>query len=554
MHDTHEDSQASEHPFNKYPQYNYILSIFTRWVDSRQFAEWLITPPPELRETLDFFKNSIIEKNKIDFEVLKRKNEHKKNKIALMILYNLYKDHLMNDDHQQHTEQSCTQIAKAFAIHQGPVNQSFPQTEIISNINQVISSTNNHRLDGVWSRNMVNTLKYLGIYQSDPLDILLGHIRFLNNITSYGFYFIRGGLEGLKLLLHVFDNAKYYQINHISKWNKFIVQWSLRFPTLVNDLILWAPVNLLCTHFLGDQASNLLTSALLLADLLHGCIITYLGYAKHEYFASLPPVVKQQLLQINQLELKKNLTQIVYQLCLFVGFSLIPLSFYLANPNVYLLRAAIACVSLQFINNQREFVVDLFNTNTSKDFFDVLNKMASRFLVQAMIPLSFFFTANLFMPALLATTPAWFITCSLLSLSTMLVNLSNDYVQWFSNWNAPIQLNEQTKEDNKIIQKAQLVKKELEQLENQNPALADLRRFELQNLQRIYLEKHYASQRLQHRIINHVLYPSGALFALGLLTCPASPIFIISLTITSLTAILSYMVPSNENSHQVFHI
>jgi hypothetical protein len=550
MHDTHEDSQASAQSFNKYPQYNYILSIFTRWVYSNQFTEWLVTNPSELRTTLDFFKNSIIEKNKIDFEVLKRKNEHKKNKIALVILYNLYKDHLMNGEHQQHAAQSCAQITDAFAIHQGPMNQYLPQTEIISYINQAITSANNHRLDGVWSRNMFNTLKYLGIYQSDPLDKLIGHVRFLNNITSYGFYFVRGGLEGLKLLSHVFDNTEYYQLNHISTWNKLTVQWSLRFPTLVNDLILWAPVNLLCAHFLGDQASNLLTSALLLGDFLHGSIITYLGYAKHEYLASLPHGAKQQLLQINQLELKKNLTLVVYQFCLFVGFSLIPLSFYMANPNVYLFRAAMVCLSLQFINNQREFLVDLFHANNNTKFYDVLNKMASRFLVQAMIPLSFFLTANLFMPALLATTPAWFITYSLLSLSTMLVNLSNDYAQWFSNWNNPSQLDTQD-----IIQKGQQITQDIEQLANNpNTSACDLKRFDLQNLEQNYLEKTYASQRFQHGIINHVLYPSAALFTLGLLTCPASPIFTISLAMTSMTAILTYMIPSNENSHQVFNI
>jgi hypothetical protein len=550
MHDNHEDSQASGQSFNKYPQYNYILSIFTRWVDSSQFAKWLVTNPSELRATLDFFKNSIIEKNKIDFEALKRKNEHQKNKIALVKLYNLYKDHLMNGEHQQHAEHSCAQIAEAFAIHRGPVNQILPEIEIISSINQAISSTNNHRLDGVWSRNMFNTLKYLQIYQSDLLDKLIGHVRFLNNITSYGFYFVRGGLEGLKLLSHVFDQAEYYQRNHISTWNKLIVQWSLRFPTLINDLILWAPVNLLCAHFLGDQPSNLLTSALLLGDFLHGCVITYLGHAKQDYFASLPHGVKQQLLQINKLDLKKNLSLIAYQFCLFVGFSLIPLAFYVANPNIYLFRAAMTCLTLQFINNQREFLVDLFHANDSKTFYDVLNKMASRFLVQAIIPLSFFFTANLFMPTLLATTPAWFITCSLLSLSTMLVNLSNDYTQWFSNWNNPSQLDTQD-----IIQKGQQITQDIEQLAgNRNTSACDLKRFELKNLEQNFLQKHHSNQRLQLDVINHVLYPSVALSTLGLVICPASPIFIISLAMTSLTTLLSYTLPSNENSHQVFAI
>ena len=531
--------------FSNYPECNYAVSIFSLWTSIPEFSTNTISRD-ELLQTLDFFKTRLILKNEIDFYILKRKNENKKNKLALVKLYELYRR--INDSEVQ---QELNEIVEAFNIHSQNNQQALPDTEIISKINQSISSTNNHRLDGVWSRNIFGTMKYLGIYQLDTLDTLMGHIRFLNNITSYGFYFVRGGLEGLKLISHVFDNASQYQ--EVSFWTKFKVQWSLRFPTIINDLILWGPVNLACAHFLGDQPSNILTSMLLLGDFIHGFAIQYIESKKQDIFLNLPDNIKNKFNQLKRQDLYKLYTLVAYQFFLFLGFSLIPLSFYVSYPNDYLLKGAIACLSLQFINNQREFIVDLINSQDRKSFFRISAQMISRFLLQALIPLCFFITANLFMPSLLVSTPAWFITCSLLSLSTMLVNLCNDFNQWLANWLNPAQQGIQL-----IEQKAREVRDTIIQLKENvpetNQALINLKKFELDNLKNSYEEKRDVHQHLIQNVLDHILYPCASVITLGIVGLSVSPLLKVAFALASVSAILSKNHQIEKTPSPIFQI
>jgi len=207
--------------FKNYHAKAYLIELVYHSTESNKYKNILI----------DFIK----EKNEVD-KALNRKNELNKNKEYLKQL--------------------------------GNIREYEPVFSSTAWVKDHITACNSIRLDhGVWSRNLIATVLLIG-YAAPQLAQLIQVLALLNALCSFTFYFIRGGLELMCGIKHAFGTQATLQIEQ-------------RYQTIVNDLILWAPINLTTAYFLFGMGGDLLTLALLVADLAV-CVAVY--YHKKNLF------------------------------------------------------------------------------------------------------------------------------------------------------------------------------------------------------------------------------------------------------------------------------
>lgn len=160
-------------------------------------------------------------------------------------------------------------------LEQEPTFKNLETCKQLAYTNQVqdfISYWNGHRLDMVWSRNFIEVMMLASAATLPALSRLLATVALVNGILSYGLYFLRGGLDVTKKVKHTVQEHDFYQQHGISSWERLAVQYKLRYARIINDVVLWGPVNLLTCHYLVGSGllgnlGNGLTVFLLMGDL-----------------------------------------------------------------------------------------------------------------------------------------------------------------------------------------------------------------------------------------------------------------------------------------------
>lgn len=391
------------------------------------------------------YKEILISKAFIDEQLFKRQAQIPKNQILLKKLLSKFTEIDATQEDQTDIKNYIQQNIFWQDTH-AKLDKTDSPTETTNHLKAQISTVNMHRLDGVWSRNFTNTVLSYKQIQSPIFSAVNEHIATLNGLTSYGFYVVRGGMEIGKLLKHGFSNNSFYSTQGISKLKQFEVQWKLRSAVIINDFVLWAPVNAITYHFWLDMKGNILTAALLLGDLIHSIYNYFVCTQRFAHLKSLFPQAELQefVAQMEQ-EHQKNLSKqkyfMSYQFLLLSAFSTI-CGFFLnwasATQLNFALIGGLVCFSIQFFVNLIDSIFELKTTNDVNERNVIYFKMASRILLQASIP-ALFISSSFLLPMLELNLPMTFVTLSLLAMSAFLVKLTNDinelFTAYMSNYN-----------------------------------------------------------------------------------------------------------------------
>jgi len=387
---------SMEENFENYPSDNYAVQMLQKCLS-------------ELNENSRIlYKKKLLLKNDIDVKLLNRKGAIKQNHTFIEELVEKFED----------GSEVQKKLLDAFTGYKAPSSES---THWLKNI---ISNVNNHRLDGVWSRNMIETLLSLGLMVSTDLKALCACVNLINGVSSYGFYFVRGGLDILKLGNHTLvDNPKY---GSISTFTKLKVQWEMRYSCIVNDVPLWGLVNYLTFHVMDSYAGNITTAVLLLADLLH---TVYQKSVETHYFEKLKEDLGNDVDAKNMLVILHDRQMLNYNLTMLYQFFLLSsfitlCSFFAATASVPLtLTGAAGCLILQLGINLKDHYIKLSAEQDGIQCSIIRFKMITRVVLQLLLPAMFTMSAFYLMP--IVANPI-FMTTALLAVSERLINLMNN--------------------------------------------------------------------------------------------------------------------------------
>lgn len=469
----------NEENFENYPCDNYAVQMLQKCLG-------------ELNPTsLSLYKKKLLIKNEIDTKLLKRKGAIKQNREFIKELVDKFPEGL--DDQKE-------LLAALYSI---PQDDSLETTHWLKSI---ISQTNNYRLDGVWSRNMIETLLSLGLMISPHLASLCVCVSLINGVAGYGFYFVRGGLDILKLGSHTLEDNPAY--GNISTYTKLKVQWEMRYSSIINDVPLWGVVNFLTFHIMDSFVGNITTAVLLLADLVHTLFQQYMETC---YFEKLKEELKDNEFAIRKLEelhqrqmLNYNLV-ILYQAFLLLSFITL-CSFFAATASVPLmLIGAGGCLVLQLGINLKDHFIKLSYEEDEVQRSVVLFKMISRLVLQLLLPSMFILSAFYLMPLI---ANAVFMTAALLAVSAMLINLMNNLNELYEAYKTQPKPGDLAKIDTEI--------KGLSSVEDEETS--NLNRFKLEKITALQDKKTSLQNRFDVALSNLTRESLYSLSGIGLIT------------------------------------
>jgi len=319
--------------------------------------------------------------------------------------------------------------------------QELGKFAITKYIQDQIDYFNSHRLDMVWSRNFIETILFVAKINLNELSLFLKSIANLNGYLSYGLYFVRGGLDLLNLVKHVVlpseDLQEFYNKFDVSNSEKFIVQWRLRYGRLMNDIVLWGPVNLATFHWLTGNgilgiAGNFLTVLLLVGDFA----MTYISKMdKEHYHQMMQDELKSYSIEglinahhqkiINDLDFVMN-----YQLALIASFSLIAFALVFNPINIPLLViGGTSCFVAQYYINLKNALLALEQEQNPHKQNMLYLDIAHRIFIQAAIPTMAICTGIFIIP-MVPGIPMWFLLAANMVMASQMIQLTTDIVAW----------------------------------------------------------------------------------------------------------------------------
>lgn len=410
-----------ENYFKNYNFHLYSLSFYPKLIAESEARTKLIQ---------DYWKKLHF-KNQID-TIFNRKDELKKNKTLI--------DEAIALAEKNKITLKVIKDAKSNITPEMPIDSD---SEAYTSYCQAqVTYMNRHRLDGVWARNMTDTLLGLGLVHNENLKQLSSQVALINGFTSYGFYFFRGGLDVLKLLKHTFTSYDELKQKKITTYDKLRLQMGLRYSTIINDIVLWGPVNYTTYHVLTGNNSlgyygNVLTLGLLFGDFAHAVFNYYHQNKKYEFFVkqinslALSPEEKTKILQEAEAIHKKNqfriMLDIIYTaalclsflvLCNFLSPSADGAPLYAPGP---LLVGSSVILFMQIIYNLKDFILKYMDAQDETTKKIALIEGSTRLFIQLMMP--GIFIASSYLMTMTSALPTWFFTVSALAVSKLLIDL-----------------------------------------------------------------------------------------------------------------------------------
>jgi hypothetical protein len=445
MHTRPENNNSFKDNFQNYNYNLYAIELYQRWINTKQFRNY---NDDELDRALKDYATKLIYKAQIDI-IFNRKDERVKNKNALRKIKSILGQ---NSELHSIVDKAIQNPFSAFDTESEeetlPLLCDSEQSSAQSkSLQSKISYVNSHRLDLVWSRNMIDTLLGLGIKTNKSLQSVSANVALLNGVASYGFYFVRGGMDLMKLIKHTaFTEHEELEKNNIKLNDKLRLQWGLRYASIINDIILWGPVNFATFHYLYGMEmlgyfGNVLTVGLLFCDF--SLNLYNLIHAQNKFKALKKQLENDGIDQkiINELEVqhKKELNHlkwyVYYSAALCISFFSLctflipgPALSVLLIPN-FLLVSSIAILTLQIILNLKDMITKLKEAGDSKELKQIaVIEGLTRICIQGLVPASLIL-GSLLIPA--TGLPPMFVGFAALAISGLIIKLSNDILQGF---------------------------------------------------------------------------------------------------------------------------
>lgn len=416
----HGHKSINANSFKAYNQHSFCINVIAQLIESPFFEN--LANPSKL-QILESYKEMLVSKAYIDHYVFKRKSKLVQNYRLLKQLSKHYQ--ALNDP--TYVDELAPFIAELTPNYFS--NSS--NYEFTNQLKAQINGVNAHRLDGVWSRGFTKSLLDFKSISWPKLMELDTQVEMINGISSYGLYFLRGGLDFCKIIKHSFDNNPFYDQQKISFYDKFSVQWELRYSQIINDICLWGPVNAKTYLDWRDARGELLTAFLLIADLIHSIWIYFKTTA---YFDETLKIFTQQEVQ-DELKslfaptLQKQLCFMAYQTLLIISFSAVCgfFFFHLSSPELvpFNFYGSLVCFIIQILVNLIDLAFEVKNAKNSIDTKIACFKIMTRVMVQLLIP-SMFIAAAYLLPVLEIQLPSLLVVSLLMVFSSLVVKLAND--------------------------------------------------------------------------------------------------------------------------------
>ena len=412
------DSTNISSDFRNYHRNHYYLELNNAWISSL-IGNNLTEEEKNVQVViLEFIKNKLQTKNQIDELLLDRKTQIHANSLKLdEINSRLFE--LQNTDKTQQAKKPH-------------------QIAYTTSLKDCISEVNAHRLDMVWSRTFIEVMISFFGSTVPELKSLIAIIALANGFASYGFYLLRGGVDALPAIKHMLPHEKYDE-HGITLLDRLAFQTEQRYQRIINDLVLWAPVNFITFHYWTGNgwlgfAGNLLTAVLLLGDYSLNYYVYYdkirqfnlitkeleAQFSSNPYFKSYHQALKfahEKALSNIDFEMK-------YQLCLVAAFIVLWSPFCL-NSMIFTVIGAVACFGLQLFVNQRQIYLNYAQETCENQkkimFYEGLNRL----LVQLAIPLLYLVTGLCIMPMFPMISASMMFVLST-TLIAMLVKINDD--------------------------------------------------------------------------------------------------------------------------------
>lgn len=300
------------------------------------------------------------------------------------------------------------------------------------------STFNSHRLDLIWSRNLIETIIMVANINLPSLNLYLQAIATTNGYLSYILYIVRGGTDVVNLLKHVFlpeaNLQKFYDEKNISYWEKFTVQWGLRYSRIMNDIVLWAPVNSITFHLLyGEGALGIAGGFLTLLLLIGDFQMTRIAKQTHEqYFQKILKEVGEEadqgdLIKQHQKTMRNFDFVLNYQIALITSFACIVLASLCGSSGMpILLVASISCFISQIVINLKDEYLELNDEQDKEKINNLYLKISKRIFIQLAIPASVLVIGISLIP-LLPTLPVVFLLAANTFIAMQLIQLTNNF-------------------------------------------------------------------------------------------------------------------------------
>lgn len=418
-----QEVRATYDEFKSYHRNHYFLDLNDAWISECNSRDDFSPAEKQFRvKILNHLAQQLLIKNSVDGHLLDRKEHIKANAEKLGL------------------------INEALTNLDAPIFPSISQnnnTAYTTSLKRNISEVNSHRLDMVWSRAFIETIIKLYGFAVPELKSLIAIIALVNGLASYGFYVVRGGADALPGLLHLFPHEKYDQIN-VTLWDRLAFQTEQRYQRIINDLVLWAPVNYITfRYWTGDGwlgfAGNLLTAVLLIGDYSLNCYVYYdkirqynkiiedleTKFNGNPYFEE----YKFALRSAHEKTLDNIKFETNYQIALVVAFILL-WSPFCVNSMIFTVLGAAACFGLQLFINQRNMYLNYTQETCENQkqimFYEGLNRL----FVQLLIPSLYLVTGLFIMPMLpMVSAPVMFAFST--AVIATLVKLNDDFMALF---------------------------------------------------------------------------------------------------------------------------
>jgi hypothetical protein len=389
-----------------------------------------------------------------------------------------------NQDNLNLVDAALILLENRNAINQDNIEKA-KQTAYTNRIQDSISYWNGHRLDLVWSRNFIEVMLLASATTLPALSRLLATLALVNGILSYGLYFIRGGLDVTKKVKHTVQEHEFYEENDLTTWERLAVQYKLRYARIINDVVLWGPVNLLTCHLLTGTGllgnlGNGLTVFLLMGDLYMTTVVKsqsnhnferlnremrflfgipndsdneYLNTlnddnlsveqkAEKDLLTSLEHQPRIQnndhllhlfdTLRANQMATNEDFDLIIaYQTALVASFSLIFVACLMTPLNMPLLIAgSVGCFLFQYLINLKDMYLRLESETNVHNQHAIYKEMITRVILQTLVPAAIIAAGILVMP-LLPTLSVWLVFGMCMTLAATMVTLSENLMSQY---------------------------------------------------------------------------------------------------------------------------
>ncbi len=392
-----------------------------------------------------------------------------------------------NQDNLNLVDAALILLENRNAINQDNIEKA-KQTAYTNRIQDSISYWNGHRLDLVWSRNFIEVMLLASATTLPALSRLLATLALVNGILSYGLYFIRGGLDVTKKVKHTVQEHDFYENNQLTTWERLAVQYKLRYARIINDVVLWGPVNLLTCHLLTGTGllgnlGNGLTVFLLMGDLYMTTVVKsqsnhnferlnremrflfgIANDADKEYLDALKAIDKDKLsveqkaekdlltglehqpriqndgyllhlfdtLRANQMATNEDFDLIIaYQTALVASFSLIFVACLMTPLNMPLLIAgSVGCFLFQYLINLKDMYLRLESETNVHNQHAIYKEMITRVILQTLVPAAIIAAGILVMP-LLPTLSVWLVFGMCMTLAATMVTLSENLMSQY---------------------------------------------------------------------------------------------------------------------------